>query len=151
MAWKLRLLGGMAAATVLLALSVTPPAAAGFGFAVIDGRMAPQGNLSDGSTAEWQLAANRPIPGPPKGLTELQEAEYYIGIAAGAALACGDTRKALEVRQILVRSPHFRTGWRKTESADGFKGCGKLGKVLDDVIENKDDWQMYLGDKYPDE
>ena len=149
MAWKLRLLGGMAAATIWLAFSVTSPAAAGLRFAVIDSRMAPQGNLSDGWTADWQLAANRPVPGPPKGLTEIQEAEYYIGFTAGAAAVCGDTRKAFEVRQIFSRSPHFKTGWSKTSSADGFKGCGKTGKFLDEVIENKDDWQMYLGITYP--
>ena len=127
---------GMFLSVCVVALSVTAASGA---------QDNPQRYSSGTRAMEQQVAQN-----PPPGTTKVQKAEYSIGIVVGVANVCGDTKKANEISMLMRKSPYFKKGYGDTLMYDQITGgCGKMNELMDTVIKDKLQWEMYLDATYP--
>ncbi len=94
-------------------------------------------------------AATGSISSPPKCLSEIQKGEWQIGIIVGIGKMCGSYDKAREIATFMKKSPHYRGGQSAVMAFDRV-GCGDVPKYLDDVLGQKDFWQLYMNVTYPE-
>lgn len=98
---------------------------------------------------EWQSAevTSEQIT-PSKDWTDMQKLEWDVGTLAGAAQLCGLLAKGRKIQVFMKKSPYFRKGLNKMSSFDGYRGCGRLGKIIDDFVKVKDKWEYYFNSTY---
>ena len=97
-----------------------------------------------------QLVGRVKVPlQPPDGRSDIQEAEWWIGCMAGGASICGYYSKAAKVRALMSRSPYFKDGHSDVMGYDYIEGCARISSSLDEVLENRDQWEAYLDATYP--
>ena len=85
---------------------------------------------------------------PPSNLSEIEKAEWYIGMIVASGELCGYHGKASQVRSFMKDSPHFQNALSQMNRFRFAKGCGLYGGYLDDIIDEKSSWQARITKTY---
>ena len=106
-------------------------------------------NLSAVWEQIWLTASSRERVGPPSDLSDIEKAEWLIGVVVGQGELCGYYSKAAEVRSFMTRSPHFKKALSAMGRFDFATGCGQYVRLLEEILGEKNDWELYLKMTYP--